>query len=56
MPAVRCTHKSCCCADDEESGRKWPGGDNGHTKGKELGIGKYPHLWDTTKCYAPPKK
>ena len=56
MPAVRCSHKSCWCADDEESGRKWPGGDNGHTKGKELGIGKYPHLWDTTKCYAPPKK
>ena len=43
---------------DDESERKWPGGDNGHTAGAKLGIGagQYDHIWDTTKAYAPRKK
>lgn len=48
---------SSYCQPYDSPDRKWPGGDNGHSIGKRLGLGagKYDDVWDTSKCYKPRK-
>ena len=48
---------SSYCQPYDSPDRKWPGGDNGHSIGKRLGLqaGRYDHIWDTSKCYSVKK-